>query len=133
MSIDTIGNFLTIIRNGIMASKLSVVAPLSKMNKEIARILLQEGFIRKVEEVAVEGKGTVLKITLKYVNGESAIHKLTRESKPGHRVYVGVKKIKPVVDGLGISILSTNRGVMTDKQAKSSDQFVGGELICSVW
>ena len=134
MSIDSIGNFLTIIRNAIMASKSYTMAPQSKMNAEIARILLDEGFVKAVE--VVEDKETSrkkLKITLKYVDGESVIHALTRISKPSRRIYKSVKKIKPVIGGLGISILSTSRGIVTDKQAKSQDMFVGGEVLCSVW
>lgn len=133
MSIDSIGNFLTIIRNAIMASKPFVLAPCSKMNANIARILQEEGFVVGVEEVVAEDGKKRLKIMLKYVNGESVIHSISRVSKPSRRVYEKVKNIKPVIGGLGISILSTNRGIITDKQAKASDMFAGGEVICRVW
>jgi small subunit ribosomal protein S8 len=133
MSIDSIGNFLTVVRNGIMASKPFVLAPCSKMNYEIARILKQEGFVADLEKIETEEKGQKLKVVLKYVDGESAIHAIDRVSKPSRRVYTGVKNIKPVIGGLGISILSTNRGIITDKQAKSEKCLVGGEVICTVW
>ena len=133
MSIDSIGNFLTVIRNGIMASKPYVVAQSSKMNAEIGRILLNEGFIDGVEQINSDQGRQQLKVILRYVDGESVIHALTRVSKPSRRIYTGVKKIKPVIGGLGISILSTNRGVMSDKQAKQEELFVGGEVMCTVW
>jgi small subunit ribosomal protein S8 len=134
MSIDTIGNFLTIIRNKVMASSPYAVASYSKVNVEIARILKEEGFIKDVQ--IVEGTETwnkTLKIVLKYVNGESVLHEITRVSKPSRRMYAKVKNLKPVINGLGVVILSTNRGIMTDKQAKESSLRVGGEVICTVW
>lgn len=132
MSIDSIGNFLTIIRNGIMASKISVVAPHSNMIEGVARILKQEGFIKDFQ---VDGENSIkkIKVALKYVQGESAIHAITRVSTPGCRVYSKVKNIKPVVGGFGISILSTSQGLMTDKQAKSTGVKIGGEIVCKVW
>lgn len=134
MSIDTIGNFLTIIRNKVMASSPYAVASYSKVNVEIARILKEEGFIKDVQ--VMEGTETwnkTLKIVLKYVNGESVLHEITRVSKPSRRMYAKVKNLKPVINGLGVVILSTNRGIMTDKQAKESSLRVGGEVICTVW
>jgi small subunit ribosomal protein S8 len=133
MSIDTIGNFLTIIRNAIMASKPFALAPNSRMNMAIAKILVQEGFIAHVEAVTLDENKKRLKVTFKYVGGESAIHSIDRVSKPSRRIYEKVKNIKPTIGGLGISILSTNRGVITDKQARDKNVFVGGELICRVW
>jgi small subunit ribosomal protein S8 len=130
MSIDTVGNFLTIIRNGVQISKPFVMVPQSKMNKAIADILLTEGFIRFAQEVEQDDK-KALKIGLKYVGGESAIHELKRVSKLSRRSYSGVSEIKPVIGGLGISILTTNRGVITQKNAKKLG--VGGEVICTVW
>lgn len=132
MSIDSIGNFLTILRNGIMVSKLSVAARHSKMNVEISKILQQEGFINGYEILEADGHKTI-KVVLRYVDGESVIHALTRVSKPSRRIYTTSKKIKPVIGGLGISILSTNRGVMTSKQAREEAVNLGGEIICTVW
>ncbi len=128
MSIDTIGDFLTIIRNGVMRSHLNVTVPYSKLKHQVALILEQEGFIRSI---AIDEADRSLQIGLKYVDGESVIHEIGRISKPGRRVYAGSSSITPVIGGLGISILTTNRGVMTDKQARALS--VGGELICTVW
>ena len=133
MSIDAIGNFLTIIRNGIRVSKSFVVAPHSKINVEIARILKEEGFIRNFATVASEGVKKDIKVFLKYVDSESVIHEITRVSTPGRRVYSKINEIKPVVGGFGISILSTSRGLMTDKQAKNPSLKIGGEVLCKVW
>ena len=134
MSIDTIGNFLTIIRNRVMASKPDAIASYSKMNAEIARILKEEGFIKDVQVIEdAETARKSLKITLKYVNGESVLHEVTRVSKPSRRMYGKIKNLKPVINGLGITILSTNRGVMTDKQAKQAALRIGGEVLCTVW
>lgn len=130
MSIDTIGNFLTIIRNGIMASKSFVFAPYSKMRFAIAQILKDEGFINDVVLVDEDGKKS-LKIMLRYFDGESAIHEIKRVSKPSCRAYKGVDEIKPVIGKLGISIVSTNQGVISHKKAKELG--VGGEIICTVW
>lgn len=132
MSIDTIGNFLTIIRNGIMASKPYVCTAYSKMNTEIARILKEEGFVQEFQVIG-DGIEKEIKIILKYVDGESVIHSLERVSKPSRRVYMGVKKLKPVIGGLGISIISTNKGIITDKTAKQENMLVGGEILCKVW
>jgi small subunit ribosomal protein S8 len=130
MSQDSIGDFLTIIRNGIMRSKLVVFVPFSKMKFDIAKILEQEGFIHEVQVVEQDEK-KVIKVGLKYVDGESVIHELTRISRPGLRQYRSFIDLKPVIGGLGISILTTSKGLMTDKQAKQLS--LGGEVICTVW
>jgi|SRR5579859_5874288 len=131
MSIDTIGNFLTIIRNGIMASKPFILAPHSKMRQEIADVLKDQGFVRDVVVLDEESGHKTLKVNLKYVNGESVIHEIKRVSTPGGRSYSSVDNLKPVIGGLGVTILSTNRGIVTQNQAKSLN--VGGEVICTVW
>ncbi len=134
MSIDTIGNFLTILRNKVMASSPYAVASYSKMNAEIARILKQEGFVKDVQIVEdAETSRKALKVVFKYVNGESVLHEITRVSKPSRRMYAKVKNLKPVINGLGVVILSTNRGIMTDKQAKEASLRIGGEVLCTVW
>lgn len=132
MSIDILGNFLTIIRNGIARSKSSVALPYSRLKHDLALILQEEGFISGIE-VAHENDivNKQLKIFLKYVNNESVIHEITRVSKPSRRVYAGVGNMKPVIGGLGISVLTTNKGLLTDKTAKKMR--VGGEIICTVW
>jgi small subunit ribosomal protein S8 len=133
MSVDTIGNFLAIIRNGIALSKRVVRAPYSRMKYDVAQILKNEGFIRDVviEDAPAGNFGKVLRVDLKYVGGESVIHDLKRISVPGRRTYRGIKNLSPVIGGLGISILTTSKGVMTDKEAKQRS--LGGEVICTVW
>lgn len=137
MSIDVIGDFLTIIRNGIMASKSSVKVPHSNMKYELARILKDEGFIRDFSLVSDGEVKKQIHIFLKYVkvgkNGqnESVIHEIKRRSRPGRRYYASIAQIKPIIGGMGISIISTNQGIVTDKQARA--RAVGGEVICSVW
>jgi len=132
MSIDAIGNFLTMIRNGLMNSSPFVVVPFSNMRHEITQILKDEGFIKDfaiVNENELTRKG--LKIYLKYMNGECAIHEIKRVSTPGRRAYSGIKNVKPVIGGLGLSILTTNKGVITHKKAKELN--LGGEVICTIW
>lgn len=131
MSHDTIGDFLTIIRNGIMASKRSVNAPHSNLKFEIAKILKEEGYIKDVIVEEVTPIKKQIKIMLKYVDGESVIHEISRVSRPGKRNYSGFSEIKPVIGGLGISIISTSEGIKTNKKAKELS--IGGEIICTVW
>lgn len=126
-----IADFLTVIRNGIMASKLHVSAPYSNMRHAIANLLKKEGFVRDVLVQNNESGNKQVKVMLKYVNGESVIHEINRISKPSRRRYAGAKNIKPVIGGLGVSIVTTNRGVITHKKAKELS--VGGEVICTVW
>jgi small subunit ribosomal protein S8 len=131
MSIDSIGNFLTNIRNAVMVSKTSVVSPYSKMNDGIAAILKDEGFIRDFTVTADETGKKSLKVFLKYVDGESVIHEITRVSKPSRRYYTDATSIKPVIGGLGVSVLTTNKGIVSNKKAE--DLGIGGEVICTVW
>jgi small subunit ribosomal protein S8 len=131
MSIDSIGDFLTIIRNGVALGKREVIAPYSKMKLSIASVLKNEGFIREFQVVDQDAVIKKIKVTLKYVDGESVIHELTRISTPSRRAYGKSKGMKPIIGKFGISILTTNKGIMTDKQAQALS--VGGEIICSVW
>lgn len=127
MMTDPIGDMLTRIRNAAMARKEHALVPLSKIKLAIARILKEEGYINEVEV-----KGREMVIHLKYgVGKQPAIRGLKRVSKPGRRMYVGVDSIPSVMSGHGISILSTSKGILTDKQAKRLR--AGGELICQVW
>lgn len=131
MSIDTIGDFLTVIRNGVARSKPYVYVPYSRLKHEIAALLKEEGF---VADVGVDQDDTIarrIKVTLKYVDGESVIHEINRVSSPGLRVYRSGGAVKPVIGGLGVSILTTNKGLMTNKKAR--ELAVGGEVICTVW
>lgn len=127
---DVIADMLTRIRNGLMAKHETVEVPASNIKKAIADILLKEGYISdvKVEEGNVQGK---IIITLKYVNNQKVISGLKRVSKPGLRIYVGCDEIPSVLGGLGIAILSTSKGVMTDKEARKAHQ--GGEVLAYVW
>jgi len=131
MSVDSVGDFLTIIRNGTRVAKPFVLAPYSNEKMAIARILKSEGFVRDVSEHADDAGKRYVKVVLKYVDGESVIHEIRRVSKPGCRVYAGAKGIKPVIGGLGLSIVSTDRGVVSHKDAKKNG--AGGEVICTVW
>lgn len=131
MSIDTIGDFLTAIRNALLVSKRTVTVPFSNMKMGVAQVLKDEGFIRAFNKTDGERNRSFLTINLKYVKGESVIHELTRKSTPGRRRYEKMKNMEKVIGGLGISILSTNRGIVTDKKARKLS--VGGEVLCHVW
>lgn len=128
---DPIADMLTRIRNGSNAKHESVDVPASNIKKEIAQILLDEGFI-KGYDVIEDGKQGIIRIELKYgKHGEKVISGIKRISKPGLRVYVKSDEIPRVLGGLGIAILSTPKGVMTDKKARK--ERVGGEVLCYVW
>jgi small subunit ribosomal protein S8 len=127
---DPITDMLNQIRNAQAVGKTEVLIPLSKIKNEIANLLTKEGFIGEVKK-AMKGKIKALKITLKYDNGVSAIAGLKRVSKPGQRIYESVHNIKRVHGGYGISIVSTSKGLMTNKEARK--QKLGGEIICQVW
>ncbi len=133
---DPIADMLTRIRNALMARHKQVEVPSSKLKEAIARVLKEEGYIEDYE-VIPDNKQGILRITLKYYYpkgsriGEPVIERLARISKPSRRVYVGWEEIPYVRSGLGIAILSTNKGVMSDRKARA--QKVGGELICEVW
>lgn len=127
---DTIADFLTRIRNAVMANHRIVEVPASKMKKEITKILFDKGYILSYK---FDDEARSIKIALKY-NPEtklSAIQSITRVSTPGLRKYSGAKEMPRVLNGLGIAIVSTSKGVMTDKEARV--QNVGGELICYVY
>jgi len=128
---DPVADMLTRIRNATMRRHESVLVPASKLKGEIAKLLQEEGFIRQYKLVT-EGLRPALKLDLKYLNEEdSVIAGLSRVSSPGRRVYVGADRVPRVKEGYGIAILSTNRGVMTDKQSRRAK--VGGEVLCYVW
>ena len=127
---DTIADLLTRIRNAILAKHESVDVPASKMKKAIVNILLEEGYIREFE-VIEDNKQGVIRITLKYLGKKSVISGLKRISKPGLRIYVGKDELPKVLGGLGISLISTSKGIMTDKKARKLG--LGGEVIAYVW
>ncbi len=128
---DPLADMLTRIRNGVMAQYESVEMPLSKIKVNVARVLKQEGYINDYH-ILGEGVQGVLKIDLKYgPNNERVITGLRRVSKPGLRQYKKADRIPRVMSGLGIAILTTSRGVITDREARRLN--IGGELLCEVW
>ena len=127
---DPIADMLTRIRNAITANKESVEIPASNEKKAIAEILLVEGWVKDVK-IVEDGYNGKIAITLKYNEKKSVINGLQRVSKPGLRAYSGVADMPKVLGGLGTVILSTNKGIMTGKQAKAAN--VGGEVLCYVW
>lgn len=132
MMTDPISDMLTRIRNAAAARHPRVDMPASKLKTEIVRILKEEGYIQTYKLVEESKTRKTLRVFLKYSNDRrSAITDLKRVSKPGKRSYVAALKIRPVLGGMGISILSTPRGVMTGRSARKSN--IGGELLCEVW
>jgi len=128
---DPIADMLTRIRNGGKAEFAKVDIPGSKLKIEMARVLKEQGYIKNYKFLE-DNKQGILRVYLKYAeNRKPAIYGLERVSKPSRRVYKKSKEIKPVLNGLGISILSTSKGLMTDKQARNEN--VGGEVLCNIW
>lgn len=128
---DVIADMLTRIRNASSAKHETVDIPASNLKRSIANILLEEGYIREIEEIE-DGKQGIIRIKLKYASTkQSVITGIRRISKPGLRVYVPKDEIPKVLGGLGIAIISTSKGVMTDKKARSEG--VGGEVLAYVW
>ena len=128
---DPIADMLTRIRNGLIARHDTVTIPASNMKKAIAKILLDEGYIKSVDFID-DGLQGQIKVTLKYAQGkESVIRGLKRISKPGLRVYAKNDEIPKVLGGLGIAIISTSKGVMTDKAARNAG--IGGEVLAYIW
>ena len=128
---DVIADMLTRIRNANDAKHETVDVPASNLKKSIAQILLDEGYIRNYQ-VVEDGKQGIIRITLKYAQGkQKVIHGLRRVSKPGLRIYSNCEDMPKVMNGLGIAIVSTSKGVMTDKKARAAK--VGGEILAFVW
>jgi small subunit ribosomal protein S8 len=128
---DPIADMLTRVRNALMSGKEKVDVPASTVKEGIARILRDEGYIINYR-VIEDNKQGIIRITLKYGEVDTpAIEKLQRISKPGRRVYVGASDVPRVLNGLGIAILSTSKGILTDRESKS--QNVGGEVLCYIW
>jgi small subunit ribosomal protein S8 len=130
MVTDPIADMLTRIRNAAMAHHDSVQMPASKIKLSIAKILKDEGFITDYTVLKAKPQ-RIIKISLKYINGRPAIAGLERASKPGLRLYVGSHEVPRVYGGLGVSILSTSKGVMTGQEAWHKN--IGGELLCYIW
>ena len=128
---DPLGDMLTRIRNGQMAQKGSVLSPASKLRRNVLEVLRREGYIRGYSASEPKDGKSELSIELKYHNGEPVIRELRRVSRPGRRIYAGVKELPEIYNGLGIAILSTPRGVLSDAEARENR--VGGEVLCTVF
>jgi small subunit ribosomal protein S8 len=128
---DPLGDMLTRIRNGQRARKSMITSPASKLRVNVLDVLKREGFIRGFSQNEIRTGLAEIKIELKYHEGDPVIREINRVSTPGRRVYSGIKDLARVYDGLGISILSTPRGVLSDSEAR--DQNVGGEVLCRVF
>jgi len=131
MMTDPIADMLTRIRNGVTANLKMVDMPSSKMRHNLARILTEEKFIRGYKIIPSGGPSPTLKVYLRYNEQDSVLKGIKRVSKPGRRVYAQLDKLPRVRGGLGVAILSTSKGILTDRQAKMLG--VGGEVLCYVW
>ena len=128
---DPLGDMLTRIRNAAMRSKSTVRSPSSKLRIRVLDVLQDEGFIRGYEVIDGDDKKPEVEISLKYYEGEPVIRELKRVSKPGRRTYSGVSNVPQVRNGLGVAIVSTSKGVMSDAKARAAN--VGGEVLCTVF
>ena len=128
---DPLGDMLTRIRNAQMRGKTSVISPASKLRRWVLDVLQDEGYIRGYSETKMDNGTSELNIELKYYEGQPVIQEIQRVSKPGRRVYSSVKTMPVVRNGLGISIISTPKGVMSDNAARENN--VGGEILCRVF
>ena len=127
---DPIADLLTRIRNGHAAEKSEVSMPSSKTKLAIAKLLKEEGYVNDVKVVKVDGNKTVLTIGLKYYNGKAVVEQLKRVSRPGLRVYKSAQELPTVKGGLGVAVVSTSKGLMSDRAARK--QGIGGEVVCFV-
>ena len=127
---DPIGDLITRIRNAQMRRRSTLTSPASALRARLLQVLKDEGYIRDFREIESEGRKE-LEVELKYYEGAPAIHEISRVSKPGRRVYSAIKDLRLVRNGLGISILSTPKGVMSDAAARTAN--VGGEILCEVY
>ena len=128
---DPLGDMLTRIRNGLMRGKDSVSMPASRFRGNVLDVLHREGYIRGFKKVELNSNKNEFKIELKYVEGEPVIKSISRVSTPGRRVYSNIKDLQRNFDGLGISILSTSKGVLSDHEARTEN--VGGEILCKIF
>lgn len=127
---DPIADMIIRIKNGYLARKNQVEIPFSKLNGALAKILVREGYLSETETLDTQPQKT-LKVTLKYIGKQPAVTDVKRLSKPGRRAYAPANNLPRVLGGYGICILSTNKGILTDKEARK--QNVGGEVLCSIW
>jgi small subunit ribosomal protein S8 len=128
---DPLGDMIARIRNAAMRKRSKVLTPASRMRERVLEVLLSEGYIRGYNLIQEPGAFPEFEVELKYFDGEPVIAEISRVSKPGRRVYASISDLKPVKNGLGISILSTPKGVMSDSAARTAN--VGGEVLCQVY
>ncbi len=128
---DPLGDMLTRIRNGQRANKSVITVPASKLRSNVLDVLQREGYIRGYSWAEIRSGLAELTVELKYSEGQPVIREINRVSKPGRRVYSSVRKMQPIYNGLGIAILSTPRGVLSDNEARAAN--VGGEILCQVF
>lgn len=128
---DPLGDMLTRIRNGLSAKKDMVIAPASRKRMRVLEVLEREGYIRGFEHIDLGGGKAEIRILLKYYEGDPVIQSISRVSSPGRRVYSSVSDLPRIRNGLGISIVSTPKGVLSDAEAREAN--VGGEIICNVF
>ena len=131
MMTDPLADMLTRIRNALLRGKPTVITPASKLRENVLSVLQDEGYIRGYMKLEIEGEFPMFEIELKYHEGDPVIKKLERVSKQGRRVYSSVSELPRVFNGLGVSILSTSKGVMSDVSAREAN--VGGEILCKVF
>ncbi len=130
--IDTVADMLTRMRNGLQVGRTSVDVIGSRLNRAVAEALTREGYVEGVNEILDPRGHKALRIQLKYdIDGEPVISRLGRVSRPGRRVYRSVRDIPRVLNGLGITVLSTSKGVLSDREARTAG--VGGEVLCEIW
>ena len=128
---DPLGDMLTRIRNAQMRYKVKVITPASKLRERVLDVLVEEGYIRGYARVDYDGGRSEFEIELKYFDGEPVIRNIKRVSTPGRRVYSSVRDLPTVANGLGVAILSTPKGVMSDARARTEN--VGGEILCNIF
>lgn len=128
---DPVGDLLTRIRNGQSAGMRTIKSPTSGLRNNVLEVLKRQGFIRDFSMEKADNGQNVVTVELKYFEGQPVIKEIQRVSKPGRRVYSGVSDLKPIYNGLGVAILSTPKGVMSDQEARAAN--VGGEVLCQVF
>ena len=128
---DTIADMLTTIRNGLLVQKEKVQTPFSKVKSNILKVLTEEGYIKDYKIINETKAIKKIEIVLSYINGRPSIKKISKVSKPGRKVYTKIKKLPSYYNGYGVTIVSTSKGIMTDKKASRSN--LGGEILCQVF
>ena len=128
---DTIADMLTTIRNGLLVKKEKVQTPFSKVKSNVLKVLTEEGYIKDYKIINETKAIKKIEIVLSYINGHPSIKKISKVSKPGRKIYTKIKKLPSYYNGYGVTIVSTSKGIMTDKKARRSN--LGGEILCQVF